>query len=115
MELTGISFISLEDLELPEDVIKNSGPGTIVQFGEVQDIENEIVVITELNRELIIAKVCHVCRKYQDTRFNYVNTVPGFFGTLILKNPIKEFNGIKYTMASLIEKELDIAVNSWVY
>ena len=113
--LKGISFLSLRDLELPEDVIKVSGPGMLTLFGEVKDKENEIVVITYRNREVFTAEVRHMCRKYEDTKFNFVNHVSGFFGTLLLKNPVKEFDGIKYTMACLADKELDIVENSWLF
>lgn len=115
MELKGISFLSLEYLQLPEDVIKCSGPSMMTQFGNVKDKENEIVVITYRNREVFTAHVCHMCRKYEETKFSFINNMHGFFGIVLLKNPIKEFDGIKYTMVDLAEKDLDLIENSWLY
>ena len=115
MENQAIGFLYLGDINIPEDVIENCGVNVIPLLGEIKDKDNEIIVITQLKRAVYNAEVCHVCKRFQETKYNYVPSLSGFSGALLLKNPVKEFDGIKYTMVCLADKELDIVENSWLY
>lgn len=112
-QTTGVLYLG--NLNMPEDVIKNIGTNVIPLSGEIKDKNNEIIVITQLKRAVYNAHVCHVCRSFEETKYDYVPDVPGFSGVLLLRNSVKEFDGIKYTMACLIDKELRVAINNWLY
>ena len=112
--LSNMNFINLKDLHLPDDVIENSGD-VIPLIGEIHDNEHEIIVIHQLGRRVYTAEVCHVCKKYNNTNIRYVSKVSGFYGVLLLKLPLKEFNGVNYTMACLGEKMYDETINNWLY
>lgn len=111
--------IKLKEINMPEDVIINSGY-EISLNGKLTGDSDEIIVITQLRREVFDGYVCHISHGY--TKRNGGNPIdmildmPGF-KKIIIYGPelrVHEFGGIKYTMACLAEKEMDVAFANWL-
>lgn len=112
-------FLNISELNLPEDVIKNSGVG-VELIGEITGAEDEIVVITQLGRFVSTAHVCHLLNGYTERNggspCKIILDMPGFNKIVVRKDfLIKEFNGIKYTMACLAEKDFVNTAANWLY
>ena len=58
--------LDLEELNLPEDVIFNSG--NVELYGELKGDPNEIIVITQIGRFLRNAYVCHLSDGYESRK-----------------------------------------------
>jgi len=117
-EKTEITLIKIEGF-LPDDVVENSGPH-IPLYGEIKGNPNEIVVITQLKRQVFSANVCHISDKHTEESINdsyeYVLDMPGFKKIkLSSSNCIHEQGGVKFVMACLTEKDHEPALGNWLY
>ena len=110
-------FLDLDILNLPKDVIENSGDA-INLVGELTGSDDEIVVITQLGRRVGSAHVCHLKDgfAYDSRPCKCIFDMPGFKKIEIRQNfLIKEFNSIKYTMACLAESGFADASANWLW
>lgn len=113
--------INLIKIGMPDDVILNSGDTEITLNGTLSGDPNEIIVITQFRREVFSGTVCHISNGY--TKRNGGNPckvildMPRFKKIIISDDNhyVKEFAGIKYTMACLAEKDYDISFANWLY
>lgn len=115
-------FLDITKLGLPEDVIKNSG-NTISLNGELTGDSDEIVVINQLKRKVYSANVCHLSNGYEsresDIPCKVICDIPGF-PKMVIKSYLEDvciqtINGVKYTMACLIEKDYDTVRPNWLW
>ena len=116
--------INLKEIGIPDDVVFNSGGDEVVLNGHIYGDPDEIVVITQLGREVFSGTVCHISHGYEtrngNKRCDMIVDMPGFNKIIIPYDGheefcIKEFNGIKYTMACLAEKDLSASLVNWMY
>lgn len=116
-----IQCISLKDINLPDDVIENSGE-YIPLIGELTGDESEIIVITQTYRCVEKAYVCHITEGRETpqhiTTCKFIDDIPGF-PRMIIRNEmefvIKTIDNIKFVMACLQDKEYDKARPNWLY
>lgn len=116
--MENLNLINLEDIKLPKDVIANSGD-TIPLFGDINNEENTIVVITQLGRKVINAYVCTLSSELRKDigECLVIRDLPGF-DAIWMPRPdlnLKEFNGIKYTMACVADIGFDFPRANWLY
>ena len=109
--------INLREIGMPEDVIFETGSETIPLKGNLTGDPSEIIVITQFRRMLYSGTVCHIEKGNTNQDAYVIRDMPGFneihmpYG---FQNRIHEFDGIKYTMACLAEKN-DYALANWIY
>lgn len=103
---------------LPGDVINNSG-SSIPMHGKLMGDSNEIVVITQLNRTVRKAYLCHLSKKVDECTkepYDCILDMPGFKEiTIDQKNCVKNIDGIRYTMACLREKNYTQSRANWLW
>lgn len=115
-----MKFLNIKNLNLPKDVIENSGE-CIELFGELTGNSDEIVVITQLRRTVYNAYVCHVsydCKTEYLIGHKIINDIPEF-PIMIIKGLtedicIKTINGVKYTMVCKADKHEDFTTPNWL-
>lgn len=113
---TKVSLMSTDILNLPNDVLENTGP-LIPLFGELDSSRENIIVITQLKRELFKAYVCHLQYEYDSQPGIFITDIPNFIPTVVTdKDTIREFHGVKYTMICLADKySHKIAKSNWLF
>lgn len=111
--------INLKDINMPDDVIFNSGD-EIVLNGTLTGDPDEIIVITQFWREVFSGTVCHISHGYETRNGNkqcdIILDMPGF-NKLVIFDPsdVYKFDGIQYVMACLAEKDWPMSHVNWIH
>ena len=109
--------INLKEINLPEDVIFNSGGEDIPLKGSLTGDPNEIIIITQFRREVYSGTICHLEKANTNHDAYVIRDMPGFNEIHIphtFTDRIHVFDGVKYIMACLAEKN-DYALANWLY
>ena len=110
-------IIDLKKLSLPDDVVSNNDLVELV--GTPTGSDDEIIVLSQIRRAVTKAYVCHVANGYKHRRGDEAIPVVLDYPRLKklrISNPrldIHTFNGVKYTMACLADKETGTA--NWLW
>ena len=96
--------VNLENLNIPEDVIENSGK-EIEVIGNLTNDNDEIVCLAQFRREIIGGYVCHLSNGYNRRKgpeeAKVVCDIPNFPKLVIHNTDLnihKDNNGVQYTM-----------------
>lgn len=114
--------INLDDLEIPKDVMAETGRVIELQ-GELKGTDDEIVVLTYIGRYVVDAFVCNVGRDFvlpDDLSLeSVVDNIPGYPRLVIPDHmwhrATKKVKGVRYTMANLTDKDLKAVAASWIF
>ena len=109
--------INLRKIKMPDDVIFETSSDTIPVKGNLSGDPDEIIVITQFRRRLYSGTVCHLERgSGMNFDLYIIRDLPGFKEIRIPQEDwIYEFDGVKYIMACLGEKEADYSLSNWLY
>ena len=111
------NIIDLKNLSLPGDVISNNE--LIELVGTPTGSTDEIIVLSQIRRSVTKAYVCHISNGYKHRRGDEAIPVVLDYPRLQklrISNPrldIHTFNGVKYTIACLTDKETGNA--NWLW
>ena len=110
-------ILNLQNIGLPRDVLENNDLVELV--GTPTGSDDEIIVLSQIRRAVTKAYVCHIANGYKHRRGDEAIPVVLDYPRLKklrISNPrldIHTFNGVKYTMACLADKETGTA--NWLW